>query len=152
MAERLPNPHCRLCRYRAGVYCAQSEGGPRPYDGMSGMMSPRLWAQGRFQEVIDYVSQDVRMTLQVALECEKRRQFEWITRRGTASSMSLPRGWFTVEEALRQPEPDTSWMDSPIPRSNYTSWITTATSNSKPSLAEKMGRRVRGFLDLFYRR
>jgi hypothetical protein len=91
--------------------------------GMSGILAPRLWAQGRCREVIDYVSQDVRTTLQIALECEKRRRLEWITRRGTTSSISLARGWFTVQEALQQPEPDVSWMDRPISRGEFTGWL-----------------------------
>ncbi|MBN2580150.1 MAG: ribonuclease H-like domain-containing protein [Pirellulales bacterium] len=91
--------------------------------GMSGVLAPGLWAEGRYQEVIDYVSGDVRITLKVAVECEKRRRFDWITRRGTTSSMNLPRGWLSVEEALRLPEPDTSWMDSAIPRHHFTRWI-----------------------------
>jgi len=91
--------------------------------GMSGVLAPQLWAQGRFQEVLNYVVQDVRIALQVALKCEERRRFEWITRRGTTSSMSLPRGWLCVRDALGLPAPDTSWMDSPIPRRDFTQWL-----------------------------
>jgi len=91
--------------------------------GMSGILAPKLWAQGRHQDVVDYVSQDVRTTLQIGVKCEDRGRFEWTTRRGTVSSMTLPRGWLTVQEALRLPEPDTSWMDNPIPRSDFASWL-----------------------------
>jgi hypothetical protein len=93
--------------------------------GMSGVLAPRLWAEGRYQNVIDYVSQDVRIALQIAVKCESQRRFDWLTRRGTVSSMELPRGWLTVQEALRLPEPDTSWMGSPIPRDDFTRWLTT---------------------------
>ena len=91
--------------------------------GMSGVLAPQLWAQGRHQEVIDYVAQDVRIALEVAQTCEKRRSFQWMTRRGSISSMDLSRGWLTVKEALRLPEPDTSWMDDPIPRRQFTRWM-----------------------------
>jgi hypothetical protein len=91
--------------------------------GMSGILAPQLWAQGRCQEVIDYVSQDVRMTLHVALACEKQRRLDWITRRGTRSSINLPQGWLTIQEAHRLPVPDTSWMDTPIPRREFTNWL-----------------------------
>jgi len=104
---------------------AQALGIPGKPPGMSGVLAPRLWAQGRHQDVIDYVSQDVRIALQIALKCEDRRRFDWLTRRGTVSSMDLPRGWLTVQEALRLPEPDTSWMDSPIPRREFTRWLAT---------------------------
>ena len=91
--------------------------------GMSGMLAPQLWAEGRHQEVIDYVAQDVRIALQVAEACEKMRSFKWITRKGSVSSMDLGRGWLTVSDALKLPQPDTSWMDSPIPRRQFTQWM-----------------------------
>jgi hypothetical protein len=102
---------------------AQALGIPGKPPGMSGMMAPQLWAQGRFRDVIDYVSQDVRMALQIALECDQRRRFEWITRKGTRSSMQLAKGWLTAREASCLPEPDTSWMDSAIPRSDFMEWL-----------------------------
>jgi len=91
--------------------------------GMSGVLAPQLWGQGRFQEVLKYVTQDVRIALQVALKSEERRRLEWITRRGTPGSMDLPRGWLTVREAAKLPLPDTSWMTRPIPRSEFTNWV-----------------------------
>lgn len=91
--------------------------------GMSGLLAPQLWAQGRYRQVLDYVAQDVRMALQVATKCEQQRRFEWTTRKGTSSSMNLARGWLIVRDALRLPQPDTSWMDSPIPRHDFTQWL-----------------------------
>jgi RNase_H superfamily len=91
--------------------------------GMSGGLAPRHWADGRYQDVIDYVSQDVLVTLQLATKCEELRQFHWITSRGKPSSFGLRNGWLTVREAAGLPEPDTSWMDDPIPRSNFTHWM-----------------------------
>ena len=102
---------------------AQALGIPGKPPGMSGILAPKLWAQGRYQDVIAYVSQDVRMALQIAVRCEDQRRFDWVTRRGTVRSMELPRWWLTVREALRLPEPDTSWMDSPIPRREFTRWL-----------------------------
>jgi hypothetical protein len=102
---------------------AQALGIPGKPLGMSGVLAPRLWAQGSYQEVIDYVSQDVRITLQIAVQCEKQRRFDWITRRGIPSSMNLRGGWLSVEEALRLPKPDTSWMDNAIPRHHFTRWL-----------------------------
>jgi hypothetical protein len=90
---------------------------------MSGAEAPRLWAQGRFQQVLEYVAQDVRTTLEIARTGEQRRRLEWITRRGTKSSMPLANGWLSVREALRLPEPDTSWMKAPLPRRDFTGWL-----------------------------
>jgi len=91
--------------------------------GMSGLLAPRLWAKGQYQEVLDYVTQDVRITLEIAHKCEEKRKFQWLTRKGTKSTMDLPRGWLTVSDAQRLPEPDTSWMDSPIPRQQFMYWL-----------------------------
>ncbi|HEX9879126.1 MAG TPA: ribonuclease H-like domain-containing protein [Candidatus Binatia bacterium] len=91
--------------------------------GMSGLLAPRLWADGRFQEVMDYVAQDVRIALEVARLCEERRSFQWTTRRGTQGFMPLASGWLTVREALELPEPDTSWMTQPLPRQSFTDWL-----------------------------
>ena len=91
--------------------------------GMSGAQAPKLWAGGRFDEVLAYVAQDVRATMQIAQTCEQRRKLEWITRKGTKSSMPLPNGWLTVQQALKLPEPDTSWMSTPMPRRDFTAWL-----------------------------
>jgi hypothetical protein len=91
--------------------------------GMSGLLAPRLWAEGRHQEVLDYVTQDVRITLDVAQACDRKRAFVWLTRKGTPSRMPLAHGWLSVAEALELPQPDTSWMSSPLRRSNFTRWL-----------------------------
>jgi hypothetical protein len=102
---------------------AQALGIPGKPPGMSGLLAPKLWAQKRYQYVLDYVAQDVRIALQVAVACEKRKRFEWITQRGSRKSFDLPHGWLSVQAALRLPSPDTSWMDNPIPRQSFTQWL-----------------------------
>lgn len=91
--------------------------------GMSGVLAPRLWAEGQYDRVLDYVAHDVRITMQVAQKCEQSRLFKWRTQKGSVSSMPLSRGWLTVEEAIKLPEPDTSWMTSAIPRKQFTGWL-----------------------------
>jgi len=91
--------------------------------GMSGAKAPVMWAQGRFQEVLDYVAQDARTTLELAEACEQKRKLQWITRKGTRGTMPLAGGWLTVREALRLPQPDTSWMSTPMSRSGFTAWL-----------------------------
>ncbi len=102
---------------------AEGLGIPGKPSGMAGKMAPQLWAQGQHQQVIEYVSQDVRMALQIAEACERKNSFHWKTRKGTVSSMELRRGWLTVADAIKLPSPDTSWMDSPIPRRRFTQWL-----------------------------
>lgn len=92
-------------------------------DGISGMEAPVLWKAGRHQEVLDYVAQDVRATLAVGLAAEEQKQFRWITAKGRPSKFPLRKGWLNVSEARNLPEPDTSWMDRPIPRSNFAGWL-----------------------------
>ena len=40
--------------------------------GMSGFKAPKLWAQGYFKEVLEYVAQDVRTGVQIAQVCDQR--------------------------------------------------------------------------------
>jgi hypothetical protein len=96
---------------------------PGKAKGMTGALAPQYWADGRHEEVLAYVRQDVSIALQIAQKCERQRRFEWITSRGTKSSFRLGNGWLTVREALALPEPDTAWMDNPIPRRGFTEWL-----------------------------
>ena len=102
---------------------AQGMGFPGKPGGMSGIQAPKMWAEGRHQDVLDYVAQDVRMAIQIAQAAEQRRRFEWITRKGTKSNLPLPKGWLTVRDALKLPEPDTSWMTKPLRRKDFMSWL-----------------------------
>lgn len=104
---------------------AQGMGLPGKPAGMSGLKAPKLWSDGRFTEVLDYVGQDVRTAIQIAETCEKRGKLDWITRKGTKSSMPLPKGWLTVRDSLKLPEPDTSWMSSPMARTDFSEWLST---------------------------
>lgn len=96
---------------------------PGKLAGVEGKLAPSLWAEGKYDMVLEYVSQDVRTTLAVANESEKRRSFSWRTRKGTVSSMPLPHGWLSVEAAQRLPLPDTSWMSDPMSRGAFTAWL-----------------------------
>ena len=98
---------------------------PGKPQGMSGFLAPRLWAEGRHQEVLDYVADDVRIALEIARRCEAERRFQWITIQGRRQAMPLARGWLTVRQAIELPEPDTSWMPRPIRRSRFTAWLAT---------------------------
>jgi len=96
---------------------------PGKPEGMSGLLAPRMWAEGKRQKVLDYVAQDAGTTLDLARKCEQQRSFRWITRRGTTKQMSLGTGWLTVSAALDLPEPDTSWMTRPLTRDGFTRWL-----------------------------
>lgn len=84
---------------------------------------PQMWAEGRTDDVLNYLAQDVRATLQLANACEQKRELRWITRKGTPSTMPLKQGWLTADKALQLPLPDTSWMDNPLSRTKFTAWL-----------------------------
>jgi len=92
-------------------------------EGMKGADAPVLWAEGRREEVLDYVAQDVRTTIELATACEALGILRGVARSGKLRSMSLPEGWLTVEAARSLPVPDTSWMDEPWPRERFMGWM-----------------------------
>jgi len=91
--------------------------------GISGALAPALWADGKYEEVLDYCVQDARLTLQIARKCEQMRQLQWMTQRNTIGIMPLQSGWLTVQQALSLPLPDTSWMSDPPSRESIVKWI-----------------------------
>ena len=52
----------------------------------------------------------------------RRREIAWVTQRGKRSTVPLAR-LRTVEDCLRDPMPDQSWMGSPIPQEKFTRWL-----------------------------
>jgi len=101
---------------------AKSIGISKPAD-VDGSVAPQLWIDGNHQQVLDYVTQDCRLTLDIALASEKNGRINWVTRRGSTSSFNLPFGWLTVADAMNLPLPDNSWMDDPWERSKFTGWL-----------------------------
>jgi hypothetical protein len=91
--------------------------------GMTGDMAPKMWQEGLYQEVLEYVQQDVRTLIELWAAGDSQRRLTWISNRGYPQRLPLPRGWATVEEALKLPLPDTSWMSNPWPRSKFTGWL-----------------------------
>jgi len=116
-----------VCWLGFGVKLAKAAEGfglPGKADGMSGGEAPKLWAAGEFDKVLAYVTQDVRLALQVAAESEKRKEFAWVTARGSRNAKPLPDGWKTVRESLLMPVPDTSWMSGKsMSRDDFVAWM-----------------------------
>jgi hypothetical protein len=84
--------------------------------------APREWRAGNHERVCDYVLGDARMTNEIVAAIERRHEIAWVTQRGKRSMVPLPR-LRTVEDCLRDPMPDQSWMSSPIPQSKFTHWL-----------------------------
>ena len=102
---------------------ARGMGLPGKTPGMSGEMAPLYWAQGRREEVLGYVSQDVRTTLALAEMVDLKKEIRWASTSGRQQIVPLPDGWMTVNKALSLPLPDTSWMRSPWHREKFFGWL-----------------------------
>ena len=89
---------------------------------MNAADAPREWRAGNHERVCEYVLGDARMTNEIVSAIVRRREIAWITQRGKRSAVPLPR-LRTVEECLRDPMPDQSWMSSPIPQEKFTRWL-----------------------------
>ncbi|MBI1382230.1 MAG: hypothetical protein GC161_14225 [Planctomycetaceae bacterium] len=89
---------------------------------MGGADAPKQWAAGEYQLVLDYVAGDCRITNAVFEAIEKERRIRWRTKKGTISSEPMAK-LLPVRELLHAPEPDVSWMSTPLPRSKFTAWL-----------------------------
>lgn len=84
--------------------------------------APKHWRSGNHQTVMDYVLGDCQITNQVVRAIRERNEIRWITRDGKVKRESVLK-LKTVESTLKEPEPDQSWMDTPIPRAKFTDWL-----------------------------
>lgn len=110
---------------------AKGMGLPGKPVGMTGAIAPELWAKGEYHRVLDYVSWDVKNTLAVAEAVDAAGRLDWTARSGRPNSWECPK-WLTVKEALELPEPDTSWMIDPWPRSKFYDWTGYEPPKKKP--------------------
>lgn len=88
------------------------EGMGLPGKSGSGADAPRLWAEGKREEVLAYVSRDVEVTLSVFQAIRKTKAVRWISKTSGHLCDWRPRSGklLTVREAMRLPLPDVSWM------------------------------------------
>lgn len=88
---------------------------------MDGSKAPVLWRQKEFSAVKEYLRYDVIQPLKFANYLEKEKYIRWISNSGKKNFLKTD--MLTVKEALKLPEPDTSWMSDPKPRSEFYKWI-----------------------------
>lgn len=88
---------------------------------MHGSEAPLKWKNGEHQLVMDYVLGDCQMTNKIIRAIEKAKRIEWITSRGTKSSKPIPT-LIQAKKIIKEPSPDQSWMDTPIPKEKFYSW------------------------------
>ena len=89
---------------------------------MDGADAPKQWRAGNHKAVCDYVMGDVRMTADVVDAIARARRISWITMRGTPSSVPIA-ALRTVEDCMRDPMPDQSWMSEPLREEKFTGWL-----------------------------
>ncbi len=89
---------------------------------MGGADAPKEWRAGNHQRVMDYCLGDCQMTNLIVLAIQKVRETRWVTGRGSISSKPMPR-FKTVDEVIQDPEPDQSWMDTPMPKLKFYEWV-----------------------------
>lgn len=92
-------------------------------DGLDCTQAPQLWAEGRQDQVLDYVANDARLTADILRAAEQLGQLSWITRKNDRRTIKLPQGLLTVKQACRLPEPDNSWMTNPLTRQSFLAWL-----------------------------
>jgi len=84
--------------------------------------APKEWRAGNCQKVMDYCLGDCQMTNLIVLAIQKVRQTRWVTGRVHISSKPMPR-FKSVKEVIQDPEPDQSWMDTPISKAKFYEWV-----------------------------
>ena len=89
---------------------------------MDGADAPRQWQSGNYQAVMEYCLGDCQLTNLIIYEILKTKQVRWVTQKGRISSKPMPR-LKAVEEVIQDPEPDQSWMDTPISKKRFYKWV-----------------------------
>lgn len=103
--------------------CARGLGTSRK--GMSGALAPAMWLAGEYDEVKRYVTQDVRVTLEVIQRAQEIGGLQWVDSRSCEHSWSFPTGRIlTPREAMALPLPrPPHWLRDPWPREHFTGWL-----------------------------
>ena len=84
--------------------------------------APKEWQAGNYQKVMDYVLMDSKITNLIVKEIVRRKEIAWVTQKGYIRTEPIQR-LMNVEEIIRKPKPDQSWMNGPIPRENFYKWF-----------------------------
>jgi hypothetical protein len=113
--------HCRK-GFSVGLASAARAVGTGKTAGISGADAPRLWEAGEYEQVKQYVAQDVRAMGAVYESAERSRALRWVNTRGRISSANGQ--LLSVRQAFKLPMPDTSWMSrAPWPREKFVGWM-----------------------------
>ena len=109
----------------AGLRGKQHEGklkNGQPVDKITGADMPRLWREGEYDLVLEYLGQDVLQLKELVDALEISRRIRWISNAGKEQIVPLAK-FLTVKECFDLPEPDTSWMKNPPKREDFIEWM-----------------------------
>jgi hypothetical protein len=113
--------HCRR-GFSVGLASAARAVGTGKIAGMSGQDAPRLWEAGEYEQVKQYVAQDVRAMGAVYEAAVRSRALRWVNTQGSTSRADGQ--LLSVRQAFELPMPDTSWMRrAPWPREKFVGWM-----------------------------
>jgi hypothetical protein len=93
---------------------------------MDGADAPKQWRAGNHKEVMDYCLGDCQMTNLIVRSIQETKQIRWVTGKGNISSKPILR-LKSVEEVIKDPEPDQSWLDNPLLKTKFYKWVEEAT-------------------------
>ncbi len=89
---------------------------------MTGDNAPIEWERGNYQLVMDYVLGDSQITNKIVSEIINRKSISWVTKAGKVSSEWIGK-LKTVEQVIKEPGPDQSWMSTPMKKESFYSWF-----------------------------
>lgn len=93
-------------------------------EGMHGDLAPELWQKGEYEKVLEYVSDDGRLTYDSYRIIMAQNGFSWISNSGYNNTFILENNkWMTVDECLRIPEFHPKWMREPLMRKDMVGWL-----------------------------
>lgn len=93
--------------------------------GLSGEDAPKLWKQSREmqEKILNYNAQDVRLIMAVCNAIYEKGYLQWSTKSGRLKLWKLTGNTIpAVTVALTGPEPDVSWMATPVTRLDFCRW------------------------------
>ena len=84
---------------------------------MEGSQAPALYRAGEIDAVMTYLKGDVISLLELAEEIHKLHNLQWTSKKGRPMFQYME--LLTVEQCLKLPLPDTSWMKEPLTRDKF---------------------------------
>lgn len=82
------------------------------------------WSKGKYKDVLNNTIHSANAKLVLFQTTQKNACLNWLSNRNIPQRFLLYNGWLKVCEAQSMPLPDTSWMTSSWPRTDFSAWMT----------------------------